>query len=68
MIAATLIIEKINSPSPYPLTPNILMTIISKRNIVTKIAWLYFTLGSQKLMVIEAEITSSGKIHSHCKA
>jgi hypothetical protein len=68
MIAATLIIERANSHSPYPLTPKRLMETISKRKIVTKIAWLYLCPVSQKLIVIEAEMISSGRIHNHCMA
>ena len=47
MIAVTLTIEKKNSPSPYPLTPNKLMAIIPKRKIVTNIACGYFWSTSQ---------------------
>lgn len=38
IIAATLMMENKNSPSPYPLTPNKLIAMIPKRKIVTKIA------------------------------
>lgn len=34
--AVTLMIEKMNSASPYALTPNRLMMIIIRRNIATK--------------------------------
>jgi hypothetical protein len=38
IIAMTLMVEKKNSASPYPLTPNKLIEIITTRNIVTNIA------------------------------
>jgi hypothetical protein len=66
MTAMTLIIEKTNSASPYPLTPNRLIVIITTRNTVTKIAWSSWLF--QKSIVIEAAMTSSGSTTNHCIA
>lgn len=40
--AMTLINEKTNSASPYPLTPNMLMTTIITQNIATQAAFEMF--------------------------
>jgi hypothetical protein len=66
MTAITLTMEKMNSASPYPFTPNKLIAMIVKRNMVTNIAW--GKVSFQKLIVMDAEMTSRGKTTSHCIA
>lgn len=64
--AVTLIMEKVNSASPYPLTPKRLMIIIATRNMVTNMA--LGILSVQYRMVKDAAITSIGRVMSHCRA
>lgn len=66
MTAMTLMMEKVNSASPYPLTPKRLMIMIAIRNKVTNGA-----LGSSSVqyrMVKAAAIISNGRAMSHCMA
>lgn len=65
IMAVTLIVEKMNSASPYPLIPNIFMPMIARRKMVTKMAGLRDVF--QYWMVKAPEIISSGRTTSHCK-
>jgi hypothetical protein len=65
MTATTLMMEKTNSASPYPLTPNKLIEMIKKRKSVTQAAGLTDLAPSQKDIVIDAATISSGRVTSH---
>lgn len=66
-ITATILIrENVNSASPYPFTPNMLMVTMVTRNTVTKMALVI--CPSQNPMVRDAAIISKGRMVSHCMA
>jgi hypothetical protein len=64
--AVTLRMANTNSASPYPFTPNRLMTTIMMRNKVTNIAW--FKSGFQYPMVYAPAMISRGRTTIHCRA
>ena len=65
MTAITLMMEKMNSASPYARTPKKLILIIKVRKTATQAAG---EMGEfQYLTVIAAATTSSGRAISHCK-
>ena len=68
MTAVTLIMEKTNSASPYPRTPNKLMLIITNRKIVTQAAGFVDLEPSQKDRVMDAAMISSGRVMSQERA
>ena len=64
-MAVILIREKINSASPYVLTPNRLITTITRRNIATKTDLL---IASFQYPIVKAPaIISKGRTNSHCR-
>lgn len=64
-MAVILIREKINSASPYVLTPKRLITTIAKRKIATNMDFV--RSGFQYPIVNAPAIISSGRMNSHCK-
>lgn len=66
MTALTLMMAKMNSASPKPLTPHKLMPTMMARKRVTNAALLIESF--QYDMVIDAAIISNGNTVSHCKA